>query len=211
MCEKNLDFITTLRKNILDSNLPGRNSFDRMRPRPQDKTSMKSPDDCNQYAKAAVLIALFKENGSWHFPLIKRTEDGLPHGGQIALPGGRIKHGETAENAAIREAQEETGINPEKVQILGRLTPLPIPISKFLVHPIVGVLNRRPEFKPCPMEVSCIFTVSMGELSDKTKQKLTTRHHRGCQHLIPYFDFHGKEVWGATAMILSEFLDVANS
>lgn len=156
---------------------------------------------------AAVLIALFKENETddWRFPLIQRVEDGFAHSGQIALPGGRMEAGETVEMAALREAEEEVGLKQSSVTVIGKLSPLPIPISGFLVHPVVGVLTHEPAWKPQPGEVEAVFTVSVSDLMNESNRATETRHFREQPFAVPYFHFDAYKVWGATAMILSEF------
>jgi len=153
---------------------------------------------------AAVLIALFEKDDEWWFPLIRRTVDGFAHSGQIALPGGRRDGDESDIQTALREAHEEVNIHPQMVQIVGRTSPLPIPVSNHLVQPVVGYLHELPEFKPEPLEVAEIFYVEVGQFRDQ-QVRFESRHFKERDWEIPFFEIQGHRVWGATAMILSEF------
>jgi hypothetical protein len=117
--------------------------------------------------------------------------------------------GETIEAAAIREAQEEIGIDPATVEVLGRLTPLHIPVSGFLLHPVVGFTSMRPAFQRAEWEVARIIEARVSLLSDPAvlKRETRTRVVKGepIDVDVPYFDVDGEKVWGATAMVLAEF------
>lgn len=156
---------------------------------------------------AAVLIALYKKSNSWVFPLIKRSSDGLAHSGQVALPGGRQDGNESTIETALREAWEEVNIDAEDVQVIGKLSPLPIPVSGHLVYPVIGYLTAAPELVPDPREVAEIFTVSVQDLKQIDIQ-IERREFRQQQWDIPYLEIKGHKVWGATAMILSEFREI---
>lgn len=166
------------------------------------------PREAPDYASlkpAAVLIALFQSEKEWRFPLIQRVEDGFPHSGQVALPGGRIEAGETVEGAALREAEEEVGLTQSTVEVLGKLSPLPIPVSGYLVQPVVGVLEEEPLWRPQLGEVAEIFTAAVQDLLNKSKRTTEIRHFRNQPYTVPYYNFVPYKVWGATAMILAEF------
>jgi 8-oxo-dGTP pyrophosphatase MutT (NUDIX family) len=170
-------------------------------------------DSSIKYRSAAVLLLIFPKNGKIFFPLIRRSEHLRNHQGQIALPGGAVEEGEDPVSAALRESEEELGIDGKSVQVLGPLTPFAVDVSRFLVYPIVGALSRVPQFKPSPDEVADYFTVSLSDLLDprlKTTMELT---RDGQIYRVPCFSFSGTMVWGATAMALAEFralCDLAN-
>ncbi len=155
--------------------------------------------------QASVLIAIYRENSHWTFPLIHRVEDGHAHSGQISLPGGKIEEGEQPVTAALREANEEVGIEPSKVRIIGQLTPLHIPVSGYYVYPFVGYIPEKPHWKLNFSELQSIRQVSLDELcnNDTIKNEVWTLGNLKRQ--VSFFELQGEKVWGATAMILNEF------
>jgi 8-oxo-dGTP pyrophosphatase MutT (NUDIX family) len=154
---------------------------------------------------AGVLILLYPQHGEWHFPLMKRVEDGLTHGGQISLPGGSQEAGESIRETALREACEEVGAACAEVDVLGQLTTIYIPPSNFLVTPTVGRVDYRPDFKCDPREVAELIEVPLSTLFDPTVVKREPWTLRSMQVEVPFFQIGQHKVWGATAMILSEF------
>jgi len=154
---------------------------------------------------AGVLILLYPHAGEWHFPLMKRVEDGLTHSGQISLPGGSQEAGESIRETALREACEEVGAACAEVDVLGQLTTIYIPPSNFLVTPTVGRVDYRPDFKCDPREVAELIEVPLSTLFDPTVVKREPWTLRGMQVEVPFFQIGLHKVWGATAMILSEF------
>ena len=162
------------------------------------------------YARmGAVLILLYEEDDYLKTCFIERTAYDGVHSGQIAFPGGKKEEGETLVQAALREAEEEIGVKQSDINILGQLTELYIPPSNFLVHPFVGAIPYKPEFFREPAEVAEVVEIKIDDLSDVTfrgekKIKLSS----GMMVETPYYNLHGKTVWGATAMIISEFLEV---
>lgn len=144
-------------------------------------------------------------DGEAHIVLTVRS-DAVRHGGQVSLPGGAVDPGETFERAALREAQEEVGLSTTHVRVLGALTPLDIPVSGFRLHPIVGAVHRTPALTPSDGEVARILHVSVRELLDVRQVKKAERVRDGRTLVIPAFHVHGVEIWGATAMVLAEFL-----
>lgn len=140
--------------------------------------------------------------------LLTVRADRLRHGGQVSLPGGVVDNGETFEEAALREAEEEVGLAPETVRILGALTPLDIPVSGFRLHPIVGALPGRPTLRASDGEVARILEIDLDHLFEASTIVETDRTRDGRVFRIPAFSVDGEEVWGATAMVLAEFLTV---
>ncbi len=191
-------FIQELRY-LLQQPLPGWKAQKHLMPEGREQEML---DDNLQ--PAAVLIALYKQNDEWLFPLIRRSIDGFAHSGQIALPGGRSEGNETDIETALREAHEEVNIIPERIQVLGKTSILPIPVSKHIVQPVVGYTESIPDFIPDPREVAEIFSISTRTLSEEEIQ-YELRHFENRDWEIPYFDIQGHKIWGATAMILSEF------
>ncbi|MEL6636916.1 MAG: CoA pyrophosphatase [Bacteroidota bacterium] len=162
---------------------------------------------------ACVLIALYPKAAEWHLVLIQRVASNPHdrHGGQISFPGGRYEPSDgSLANGALREAQEEVGIQPDDVEVLGRLTELFIPVSNFMVHPFIGTLDYTPDFVPQPSEVQEIIEVPLSLLRDPASRQRTeiALSERLTLQNVPYFNVEGRVVWGATAMMLNEFLEV---
>lgn len=174
------------------------------------------PVDCRE---ASVLVLLYPHTSRFHnshspsaemelhLILTRRPEYPGVHGGQISLPGGRREGTESLTTTALRETQEEIGLAPEHVEILGQLTPLYTPPSNFYIYPFVGFTASRPVFKPDTKEVAELIEAPLNLLQNPAIRKEEIWHFQnyGERH-IPFFDILGHPVWGATAMILSEFV-----
>lgn len=140
-----------------------------------------------------------------HIILTVRAE-GLRHAGQVSLPGGVVDPGETFEQAALREAHEEVALPLAGVQVLGALTPIDITVSGFRLHPIVAIDKARPQLTPSDGEVARILEVSVEDLLDARHLITTQRSRDEVTYTVPAFRLANVEIWGATAMILAEFL-----
>lgn len=156
---------------------------------------------------AAGLLLLFPIAHEAHVVLTVRASHLPSHAGQVSLPGGAVESGETIEQAALREAHEEVGLDPAPVRLIGRLTPLHIPVSGFMLHPVLGVVGTRPALRPADCEVERILEVNLEDLIDPARRlsRRVLREDRG-EVEIPYIDIQGAELWGATAMVLSELM-----
>lgn len=155
---------------------------------------------------AAVLILLYPHEGHWHLPLTVRPEHLPDHPGQISLPGGSIDPGETSAAAALREFHEELGATGHPIRILGGLSPIYVAASRFRVDPHVAVSESRPPMAPSPHEVAELLEVPLFHLLDPDSLDCYERHYQGRPYNAPYFDWHGRRIWGATCMILGELV-----
>ena len=174
----------------------------RMRPRVRDFTRRGNP------RVGGVLLLLYCVNEEMHFVLTRRRDDLNSHAGQISFPGGKQEHGEVLQRTALRETREEIGIPETAVSIIGQLSPIYIPPSDFEVHPFVGwYKNGRPQFAPEKSEVAEIIEVPVAHLLDPATRVEEPWDFRGQQITIPFFDVDGHKVWGATAIMLSEFVE----
>jgi 8-oxo-dGTP pyrophosphatase MutT (NUDIX family) len=161
---------------------------------------------------AAVLILFYQKAEEWHIPLIHRSSDNPKdrHSGQISFPGGRLeKNDKSLMDTALREAEEEIGISAKDVIIIGKLSEIYIPISNFLVHPFVGHLNYTPEFSLQPSEVKDLLEAKFQLfLQIENIKRASIPMGQNILTDVPYFDVDGQVVWGATAMILSELVEL---
>ena len=155
---------------------------------------------------AAALLLLYPGETGVSIPLTVRASGLARHAGQISLPGGATDPGEPIAAAALREASEEIGLDPTAVRVLGELTPVHVLVSGFTIHPIVGVTDARPEFAAAPGEVEEIVEVALEHLRDASRIRRGTHVREGVAVEYPYFDLAGHQVWGATAMVLGEFV-----
>jgi 8-oxo-dGTP pyrophosphatase MutT (NUDIX family) len=157
----------------------------------------------------AALILVYPHEDAFFLPLTVRGSQLRNHTGQVSLPGGRVDEGETIEEAALREAEEEIGVDRAMVRILGRLTPLHIPVSNYLLHPVVGFVDSRPVFNRAEWEVARIIEPTLAQLRDPStiKREFRTRTTGGqaVEIDVPFYDIDSEKVWGATAMVLAEF------
>ena len=154
---------------------------------------------------SAVLILLFPNNNTFNFILTLRSKKVETHKGQISLPGGAQEQNESLEKTALRETEEEIGVSPETVELIGRLSTLYVPFSGFDIHPYVGWATEMPEINISVEEVDKIISVPVTELIDSNNLRIKNTGLRGIPVKMPYFNLKNEIVWGATSMILSEF------
>jgi len=177
-----------------------------MAPRPREGWQPgRIPPDCRD---GAGLLGLFPGAAGTTLLLTVRDHQLLQHPGQVSLPGGALDRGETIVAAALREAREEIGLRPEAVKVVGELSPLHIPVSRFVLHPVVAIGDEIPPLTPQPGEVARILEVSLARLQEPTVVRVERREFKGNFYDVPYFAVDGEKVWGATAMILAELLEL---
>jgi 8-oxo-dGTP pyrophosphatase MutT (NUDIX family) len=156
---------------------------------------------------AAALLLLYPQGGELHLPLTVRAGHLPTHKGQVALPGGSTDPEDDGPTAtALREAEEELGIPPASVEVLGTLTSFYITPSNFLLTPVVGLSATAPELRPHPGEVELAFSVPLSQLLDPATIVTEEWELRGMRLQVPFFALAGQKVWGATAVALSEFV-----
>jgi 8-oxo-dGTP pyrophosphatase MutT (NUDIX family) len=154
----------------------------------------------------SVLILLYHDGARIRFPLTKRPDYLGAHGGQVSLPGGKAEGNETLVETALREAEEEIGINRKDVHVLGKLSDFFVIPSNFMVTPIVASAGKRPRFVPQEREVVKILEGDVEELLREDALKTKSITVSKIYNLnAPHFEIDGETVWGATAMMLNEF------
>jgi len=155
--------------------------------------------------QAAGLVLLFPDAvEDAIFVLTERSPHLRDHPGQIGLPAGMQAAGESLKHTALREAEEEIGIDAEGVGYLGALSPVYIPPSDILLHPFVGYLESTPVLRALPHEVARIFEVPLAALLDAESIRTERRPLPIGEAVVPYFHLSGEKIWGATAIILAE-------
>jgi len=172
-------------------------------PRPGHRAYFEVEGTC---LKAGVLVLLYERDGELRLLLTRRTELVLHHRGQISFPGGEQHPGESLEATALREAAEELGLDLGPVRVLGKLTPLFIPPSNYCIYPTVAFLPGAPDFKPQPDEVAEVIEVPVGHLAAPESLRLETWTIGSRTVNVPYYAYSACKIWGATAMVLAEFL-----
>lgn len=191
-------------KKVLLGKLPGEKSHRKMLP--PNRVLKAAPQDKSVVKLSSVLLLLFIENGEIYCCLIKRPAHMKHHAGQIALPGGRLELGETALETAFRETFEEIGIPASQINILGSLSDFYVEVSRFQIHPFVGWLNTKPTFKLNKFEVEKTILFPIRKF--KTPFNEVILETVSGKLNVPCIQFENEIIWGATAMILSEFSDV---
>lgn len=183
--------------------LPGPEAQRRFEPEGAAGRHFETVDHARQ---AAVMILLYPHNDRWHVPLTVRPDHLPDHPGQISLPGGALEADEDTAQAALRELQEEIGVSPAEVRVLGAISPLYVFASNFFVTPWVGLAERRPAFAVDPVEVETLLEVPLGHLLDPGNHTQRPIEIGGRPYQVPCFDWQGHTIWGATSMILSELV-----
>jgi 8-oxo-dGTP pyrophosphatase MutT (NUDIX family) len=184
--------------------LPGRAAQSVLAPRP--RRDWPPGIDPAAVRHAGALLLLVPVDNRAHVVLTVRADTLERHSGQVALPGGAVEAGETLEQTALREAAEEIALPSGVARVLGPLTPVDIPVSGFLLHPYVAASLAPVELQPADGEVARIVHVALEELLDPTRLSSEERVHEGREITVPFFQAAGEYIWGATAMVLAEFL-----
>ncbi|MFK7807796.1 MAG: CoA pyrophosphatase [Saprospiraceae bacterium] len=203
-----MNLIETIKQNIQNP-LPGRDAQNKMSHAIRKHATLV-PENAR---KAAVLGMLYPKREEWHIALIERqsSHPDDKHGGQISFPGGMHEMSDPSlQYTALRETFEEIGVPVDDINPLGPLTPMYIPVSNFQVYPFLGHLEELPLFQPQPSEVRSILEVPIHQFSNpeilktkdiKVSERMTLKN-------VPYYDIQGHTLWGATAMMIREMLEV---
>ncbi|WP_370087689.1 CoA pyrophosphatase [Ekhidna sp.] len=205
----NFDELIRFLEKRLQMPMPGTVAHDKMKPKMANGAPLRMKH-ATPPRKGGVLILLFEENGVAHFPLIQRPNYEGIHSGQMALPGGRYEHTDQDQfQTALRETEEEIGVSRDNVEIIGSLSEFFVAASNYMVLPVIGKIDHRPDFIPEPREVDDIVTPPVHHLIEPQRLKKKEMIVRNGYKLeSPYFDLEGRTVWGATAMMLSELVEI---
>lgn len=201
-----MDEITARLSERMTSPLPGLTAQLQMASGLRAKAAASYKPDTSKAKIGAVLIALYADEGTIKTVMMKRPDYDGTHSGQVSFPGGKVEKSDIdIVHTALREAEEEVNIRQNDVRVIGQLTELYIPPSNFLVHPILGVLDSKPNLVPDQHEVESILIPDLSyllrdDIIDETEIELSS----GFQLKTPSFQVDGHTVWGATAMIIAE-------
>jgi 8-oxo-dGTP pyrophosphatase MutT (NUDIX family) len=204
------DFITSL-KAALNEPLPGQFAQYGMAPYERVLKVIAKKLATQPTKESAVLCLFYPKDGEPHFVLILRNTYKGTHSAQVGLPGGKAETWDADfEETALRETEEEVGVDRKLVTIIGALTEVYIPPSGYQVHPFVGYTSEAPLLVPDPTEVSAIIEAPLSTLMDDSIVGRKKIRVSGAKLKVnyPYFDIMGNTVWGATAMMLNELKEV---
>jgi len=193
----------------LTNDLPGMNRQLLMAPAHRENDIRKGLHNPGAI-KSSVLILIFPHDGLIKTVVMLRPSYNGVHSGQVSLPGGKWETTDTDMAAtALRETQEEIGVDPSKIRLIGALSPLYIPPSNYIVFPFIGLADSKPNFLADPAEVQELIEIHLEDLLDKntaTLRKVILSD--GTSSEVPCYVFGEVIIWGATAMILSEFAEL---
>ena len=186
----------------LTHQLPGRSAHLRMVPAGR---SLSIPEGSKNIKKSAVLMLLYLHEDQLYFCLTKRNHSLKHHPGQISFPGGRCETNETNPlSTALRETEEEIGVKPIDVNILGKLSELYIPVSNFIIHPYIGWISKKPTFNINTYEVDELITLPLHSILDEENKKTMPVETSIGSLNVPCYYINGKLIWGATSMMIAE-------
>ena len=192
----------------LQQPLPGQSAQLRMAPASRRKYTV-APDTVR---KAGVMATLFPKNEEWHIVFIERNKnDRDSHGGQISFPGGKAEPEDgTMLKTALRETEEEVGILQNQIKVLGSLSEVYIPVSNFNVYPYVGFLDFQPVYTIQEEEVYKVLEIPVSHFQNEAVIRTTDIPINKFLTLknVPYYEVEEHILWGATAMMMSELMEV---
>jgi 8-oxo-dGTP pyrophosphatase MutT (NUDIX family) len=194
-------------KETLRGKLPGTEAHCKMLP--PGRRLKNHEGEISTMKPSSVLLLLFPEGNQIFTCLIKRPSTMTHHPGQISFPGGKVeKEDFSAEMAALREAREEVGIDPSTIEIIGKLSDLYVEVSKFSIQPFLAWANQKPEFTVNAGEVDDLILFPLSDfVANETILETELDTFTGPLR-VKYYPFNGEIIWGATAMILSELIEI---
>lgn len=198
--------LKTRLKEALANALPGERAHRRMLPDGRDLYPVAGLTNIKQ---SSVLVLIFPNSGELHTCLIKRPAAMRNHAGQIAFPGGRYEPlDKDLVHTALRESSEEIGTDMNQIEIIGALTPIYIQVSNFIINPFIGWSEKHPHFRTENREVDELFIIPLEKLSDQHAKEWRTVITAHGNFDVPGFYIDPLFIWGATAMIISEFREI---
>jgi 8-oxo-dGTP pyrophosphatase MutT (NUDIX family) len=195
----------------LNGKLPGHQAQVKMAPKPTDENNHSLHyTSVTRSAKVNSVMLLLTGNSMDNLELVMTLRSRLlpTHAGQLSLPGGRIEKGESVIEAALRETEEEIGISRDIPEIIGTLSPLFVPHTNNDIRSVVGFMNEKAPFVLQPSEVDEAFYISVNELANPDTLTFKLWTLRNQEFVVPCWLVHETPLWGATAMILSEFMEI---
>lgn len=188
--------------------LPGREAQMKMSPEPLDPDVVLPRKESDTAHPSSVLIALYPDADDLLNVILTLRTDNIRHAGQISFPGGRREGDESPEETALRETEEEIRVERSKIQIVSSLTPLYLHRTDNQITPFVGFLEQKPKLIPNPAEVQEAFAVGLQELIDCQNFKKERWDLAQASFNVPYWTIHEVPLWGATAMMMSELIEL---
>ena len=195
--------IETLHQKFIHE-LPGETAQERMSPQPKYVEGKEGIHQGHPIS-SAVMMLLVPYQGDLAIPFIKRTNAGKYHGGQMALPGGKSEPGDgNSLNTALRECEEEIGVPPKEVTVIGKLSDVYIPLSNFNITPFVGTIQEMPNFVLSKNEVEKVIIIPLKDLLDDKNKTSQVLYRQEQKIIAPGYKIGENFIWGATAMMIAE-------
>jgi len=198
-------------KQRIKQELPGQVSHLKMAPANRIHELKNQEKKILNAQKSAVMLLLFNEQNKLKVIFIRRSFYVGIHAGQIAFPGGRYEDFDIEiKNTALREIEEEIGLHSENIEVIGRISDIYVPPSNFLISVFVGYLPQKPQYKIDEREVNEIIEIELSEFfkEDSIIEKEFIVPSTNSKVLAPYYKVGNIELWGASAMVMCEFLDI---
>lgn len=190
----------------LRSDLPGREAQLKMSPKPLDPDVVLPLKKTTTSTPSSVLIPLYTDENNELQTIFTLRTNRIRHAGQISFPGGRKENNETLKEAALRETEEEIGVEQQLITVPGSISPLYLHRTDNQITPFVGFMRQKPEMTLNPYEVEEAFSCSLNKLCNNQSVICEEWTLNDNTFRVPYWDIHRVPLWGATAMILSELL-----